>query len=136
MASLPNPQNYSGLEIDTKIRDVKLIDNDLVFVDSAITVYKDGKEVNNGIVRAYVLRTTPLIMIPPALLIINDIHSTIGIVVGYDKYVLVKLPPNTPDYIIVNELIKEALNMGANDVIRVINIIDNKMKVNSTGTSS
>ncbi|MGC9180123.1 MAG: hypothetical protein ACP5GZ_07955 [Vulcanisaeta sp.] len=127
LATTPNPQNYLGLEINTKIKDVKLIDNDLVFVDSVITVYKDGREVNNGEVKAYVLRTAPSMIISPALIIISDVNDTIGIAVGYEKYVTARLSPNAPDRVVINELIKESSNMGMNDVIRVLDIISSKM---------
>ncbi len=129
LAQYPNPQSYSGLEINTKIVKVNLIDNDLVFIDSMVTIYKDGKEVNNSTVKVFVLRTAPSILIPPSILIINDRNGTVGVAVGYDQYVKVTLPPNTPDYVVVNELIKKALSDGMNDVIRTINIINSKTSI-------
>ena len=132
LAQYPNPQSYSGLEVNTKIVKVDLIDNDLVFIDSAVTVYKDGKEINNGSVKAYVLRTAPSILIPPSIVIISDKNETIGIAVGYDQYVRVTLPPDTPDYVVVNELIRKASSDGMSDIIRSIDIINSKASIINT----
>ncbi len=123
LAQLPNPQNYSGLEVNTKIKEVKLMNNDLLFVDSIVTVYKDGSKINSGEIIAYALRTAPSIVVPPSMVIIYDKNNTIGIVVSYENYIKVQLPPDTPSHVVINELIKKASDNGMSDVVRTIDII-------------